>query len=85
MGYGRYIGGGGERRHTPATPRGGTSPLTDSQAAATVRGPSGDESLTEHRQPNSYGRHKTELAVRAIPRVTIGCNPTWLHDPVTNY
>jgi hypothetical protein len=28
-------------------------------------------------------RHKTELAERAIPRVTIGSNSTWLHEPVS--
>ena len=37
------------------------------------------------RQVNILCRHKTELAVRAIPRVTIGCNSTWLHDTVIMY
>lgn len=27
-------------------------------------------------------RHKTELVVRAIPRIAIGCNPTWQCEPV---
>jgi len=27
-------------------------------------------------QVNMCGRHKTDLAVRAIPRTVIGCNPT---------
>jgi len=53
-----------------------------------------DESVGEARPPLLIGhldnrivmvRHKTELAVRAIPRVTIGSNSTWLHEPVSNH